>query len=77
MPRLTPIHYSKFAKFVEYLGCEFKRKSGSHIIYTRNDLDRPVVFPEDKELSFTVIMSNLKTLGISKEKFIEIMARIK
>jgi len=77
MPRLVPIYYGKFAKFLEYIGCEFDRKKGSHLIYKRSDLLRPIVFPASKELSTIVIMSNLKTLGISKDKYLEIFEKIK
>ena len=77
MPRLTPIHYGRFAKFLEYIGCEFDRKRGSHLIYKRSDLPRPIVFPASKELSVIVIMSNLKTLNISKDKYLEIVKNIK
>ena len=77
MSRLIPVHYGKFCKFLEYVGCEFVRKTGSHLIYRRNDLPRSIVVPEHKELSMTVIFSNLKTLGISKEKYQEIMEKIK
>lgn len=77
MPHLTPVHYGKFCKFLEYIGCQFVRQKGSHLIYRRNDLPRSIVVPEHKELSMTVIMSNLKTLGISKEKYQEIMEKIK
>jgi len=77
MPHLTPLHYGKFWKFLEYVGCRFERQRGSHLIYTRSDLARPIVFPAKKQLSRTVILSNLKTLNISKEKYLEIMQKIK
>ena len=77
MSRLIPVHYGKFCKFLEYVGCEFIRKTGSLLVYRRNDLPRSIVVPEHKKLSMTVIFSNLKTLGISKEKYQEIMERIK
>ncbi len=76
MPHLTPIHYGKFCKFLEYIGCEFKRKKGSHLIYTRHDLSRPIVIPEHKHLSLIVITGNLKTLGISKEKYLKLLEKI-
>ena len=77
MSRLTPVHYGRFAKFLVYVGCEFERQRGSHLIYRRYDLLRPIVFPAVKELSLTVIQSNLKTLNITKEKYLEIMEKIK
>ena len=77
MQHLIPIHYRKFSKFLEYTGCEFVRQNGSHLIYRRSDLKRPIVFPASKELSRTVIFSNLKTLNIPKEKYLEILEKIK
>ncbi|MCD4780047.1 MAG: type II toxin-antitoxin system HicA family toxin [Candidatus Omnitrophica bacterium] len=77
MPRLTPIHYGKFCKFLDYVGCSFKHQTGSHLIYTRTDLRRPIVVPKKKQLSMTVIQSNLRTLVISKEKYLEIIKIIK
>ncbi len=77
MPRLTPIHYGKFAKFLEYIGCQFVRQRGSHMIYRRSDLNRPIVFLASKQLSTIVITNNLRTLNISKEKYLEILEKIK
>ncbi len=77
MPHLVPVHYGKFAKFLEYIGCEFVRQKGSHLIYKRSDLNRPIVFPASKQLSRIVIANNLKTLNISKEKYLEIMGKIR
>lgn len=77
MSRLIPVHYGKFCKFLEYIGLTFKRQKGSHLVYVRDDLPRPVIVPEKKILSRNVIMTNLRTLDISKEKYLEIMAKIK
>lgn len=76
MPRVTPIKRSLFEKFLKFVGCEFKRKKGSHIIYSRIGLKRPVVFPEDKEVSPYIIRSNLRTLGITVEEYLEILKRL-
>lgn len=77
MPHLTPINSWKFHKFLEYVGCEFKRKKGSHLIYHRSDLSRPIVVPERKELPTFVILNNLRLLNISKEKYLLILEKIK
>ena len=74
MPQIKPIHYKDFEKFLLYVGCEFKRQKGSHRVYTRFDLFRPIVLPASKNVSVTVIRSNLHTLKISTEKYLEIMA---
>ena len=42
----------------------------------RDDLERPVVVPKHKEISVSVILSNLKTLKISPQKYLEIIIRL-
>ena len=73
MPSLRPIHYAKFQKFLAYVGCQLVRTKGSHFIYHREGLNRPVVIPAKGELPVFVILNNLKLLNISKEKYLEIM----
>lgn len=65
MPRLTPISWRKFEKFLLFVGCEYKRKRGDHRIYWRKDLKRPIVIPQEKQLPIFVIRNNLRTLKIS------------
>jgi len=51
-------------------------KQGSHRIYRRSDLIRPLVVPAHGDISITVIRSNLKTLGISPEQYLEDLKKI-
>jgi len=76
MPRLKPVSWKKFEKFVFYVGCYYERKSGDHRIYGRSDLNRPVVFPEDKEIPVFIIRNNLRTLGISHNGYLSILNRL-
>ncbi len=76
MTRLTPIHWKKFELFLLFVGCHFEREKGDHRIYWRDDLKRPVVIPRDKELPVFVIRNNLRILGISSKKYLEILKRI-
>lgn len=50
MPRITPLHWKKFEKFLLFIGCNYTRAKGDHRIYWRQDLKRPVVIPRDKQL---------------------------
>lgn len=76
MARLTPIHWKKFEKFLLFVGCHFEREKGDHRIYWREDLKRPVVIPRDKALPVFVIRNNLRILGISPRRYLEILKRI-
>ncbi len=76
MPRLTPIHWKKFEKFLLYIGCSFKREKGDHRIYWREGIKRPIVIPREKQLPIFVIRNNLRVLGIGVKEYLEILKRI-
>lgn len=76
MPKLAPIPWRKFEKFLFYVGCQFERERGDHRIYWRDDLKRPVVLPRDSALPVFVIRNNLRVLGISIKEYLEILNRL-
>ncbi len=76
MAGIKPLSWKKFEKFVVFVGCHYERKDGDHRIYSRNDLKRPVVFPEDKEIPVFIIRNNLRTLGISHNEYLNILGKI-
>jgi len=55
MPRLTPIHWKEFEKFLLDVGCRFMRQKGNHRIYWRVGLERPIVLPTYKNLPIFII----------------------
>ncbi|MBA3065097.1 type II toxin-antitoxin system HicA family toxin [bacterium] len=76
MPRITPIHYKKFEKFLFYIGCEFKRQKGDHLIYQRSDLKRPIVVPAEKSLPVFIILGLLRTLKINREEYLDSLKKL-
>jgi predicted RNA binding protein YcfA (HicA-like mRNA interferase family) len=74
--KLYPIKRKTFEKFLKYIGCTKKRTKGSHIIYSKPGLKRPVVITSDKEISSGIIRSNLRTLNLSTEEFQEIIRQL-
>ncbi len=76
MPRITPIHWKKFEKFLAFVGCVFERERGDHRIYIRDGLKRPIVIPRDTALPVFIIRNNLRVLGISPEDYLEILKRL-
>ena len=73
MGSLHPVKRKVFEKFLRYIGCTHTRTKGDHLIYTREDLKRPVVITKDKEIPVFHIRTNLRTLGIDKDEFLEIL----
>ena len=76
MARLTPISWKDFEKFILFLGCKFKHQKGSHRVYTRSGLKRPLVVPVYDEIPMFVIRNNLRILGMTTEEYLEILKRL-
>ena len=76
MNRMVSISWQEFEEFLLFVGCEFKREKGDHRIYWREGLRRPIVIPREKNLPTFIIRNNLRTLGMSREEYLEIMRKI-
>lgn len=76
MAGIRPIHHRKFEKFLLYVGCRLARQVGDHKMYVRPGLARPIVVRTLKDLPVTEIKSNLRTLNISTEEYLNIMERL-
>ena len=70
MPRITPISWQKFEEVLKKDGCYFDRQKGDHRIWKRVSLKRPIVVPVC-ELPVFIILNNLRTLGLSRDKYFE------
>ena len=76
MAALRPIRYSKFEKFLKAVGCHLVRQVGDHRVWDRPDLIRPVIVRTKKDLPIMEIKSNLRTLGISTQEYLNIIEKI-
>jgi predicted RNA binding protein YcfA (HicA-like mRNA interferase family) len=76
LSRITPISYQKLIKVFLKVGCDYKRKKGSHHILRCPNCIRPVVIPEYNEIDVEIIKNNLKTAGLSKEEYLNILKKI-
>ena len=76
MPKISSISWKKFEKFVLYTGCHLARQKGDHLIYDREDIIRPVVFPKENNIPVFIIRNNLRVLNISHDEYLEILSRL-
>jgi len=76
MSRLTPIHFRRFCKILEKEGFSFSGQSGDHLIYHKAGISRAIVIPRYKQLPIFIIKNNLRTAGISREKYLKILKEI-
>jgi predicted RNA binding protein YcfA (HicA-like mRNA interferase family) len=69
---MKPIGWHKFHKFLLSVGCTYKRKKGSHRIYSYPDIIRPIVVPEhNTPVPVFIVKNNLRLLGISEKEYLE------
>jgi len=76
MSGIAPISWKKFHKFLLCVGCRLEREKGDHRIYNKEGINRPIVVPKKNQIPIFVIKSNLRTLRISVEYYIEIIKKI-
>lgn len=76
MDRAGKVGWKRFEKFLLKVGCEFKGQEGSHRKYKKEGLLRPIIIPRDDELPSFIVANNLRTLGISKKVYTEMMNRL-
>jgi predicted RNA binding protein YcfA (HicA-like mRNA interferase family) len=76
MAKAGKVGWRRFEKFLLKVGCEFKGQTGSHRRYKKSGLLRAIIIPCDDELPQFIILNNLRTLGISKKIYLEMIARL-
>jgi len=70
VPRLTPVSCHQLVRFFESRGYRKDRQRGSHLALVKPGTARPVVIPMHSEVSTGVILSNLRTAGVSRDEFL-------
>ena len=73
MPKIATVHYRKLVRVFEKKGFVFDRQEGDHLIYVRGDIKRPIVIPTYKSIPVFIILNNLKTAGISRKEYLELL----
>jgi predicted RNA binding protein YcfA (HicA-like mRNA interferase family) len=76
MPAIRPIHYSNFERFLKEIGCHLVRQEGDHRVWVRADLIRPIIVRAKKDLPIMEIKSNLRTLGMSNQEYLNILDQV-
>ena len=76
MPRIVPISYKKLTRLVEIEGFTLVRESGDHMIFTKAGIIRPVVVPRYNAIPVFIIKNILRTAGISRDKYFELLEKV-
>jgi hypothetical protein len=51
------------------------RISGDHIVLVKNGMARPVVIPKYSEIGLDIIKSNMRTAGMSRDRYFELLRK--
>ena len=75
MSRLTPIHWRRLVCVFERDGFTVVRQEGDHVVMTRAGCERPLVIPQWREVPRFIIQNNMRTAGMSRARYFELLAR--
>ncbi len=73
MPPLRPVDYRTLARVFEQDGFAFNRQHGDHLIYTKAAVKRPLVIPMYGEVPVFIIKNLLRTAGMSRERYFDLL----
>ncbi len=76
MPKIFPTDWKTQVKIFEKFGCKFTRQKGNHLIFNHPEARRPVIIPKYEEVTLTIIRTNMKTVGMSREEYFKILESI-
>jgi len=74
MARLTPVHWKTLECVFLKDGFTFERQHGDHRSYVKPGILRPVIIPTYREISVQIIQANLRTAGMTRERYLELLA---
>jgi len=76
--KITPTHYETLIKIFELDGFVVQRKKGDHVVMTKAGIKRPLVIKTSPKLvPVTHIRTNMTTAGMTREKFFELLEKVK
>lgn len=78
MPKIIPIDYRKLVQVFEAEGFTISRTKGDHISMTKAGVKRPLVIKTSpRKVAVTHIRTNLTTAGISRDRYFELVEKVK
>jgi predicted RNA binding protein YcfA (HicA-like mRNA interferase family) len=76
MPKISPIPARKLMRVFERAGFTCVRIEGDHYVYTKDDVLRPIVIPDWREIPVFIIKNNLRSANIGREEYFTLLAEV-
>lgn len=77
MPRLTAVHWKILECIFLLYGFKYERQKGDHRSYNKDGVLRPIVLPTYKAVQIDIILNNMRTAGMTREKYFELLEECK
>ena len=75
MASIRPVSYKQLVRVFEADGFRCVREEGDHMVFTKPGVIRPVVIPKYASVPVFVIKNNLRTAGLSRERYLKLLKR--
>ena len=75
MPKLSAVSYKELTRVFEADGFRLVREEGDHMVYIKRGVRRPVVIPKYSAVPVFVIKNNLRTAGMSRNRYFELLGQ--
>ncbi|MBU1017042.1 MAG: type II toxin-antitoxin system HicA family toxin [Patescibacteria group bacterium] len=76
MPKITPQNYKILVKLFGMDGWEYIGTSGDHIQLKKAGFIRRIVIPKKKDIPVFIILNNLRTAKISRDRYFELLKEV-
>ena len=73
MPRLIPVNWKVLESIFLKDGFVFDRQVGDHRAYVKPGISRPVIIPTYKEIDVDIIISNIRTAGMTRDRYFKLL----
>lgn len=75
--RITPVHWRVLECVFLKAGFVLERQRGSHRVYIKKGVKRPIIIPERPQVDVSIIHSNLRTAGLTREQYFNLLDECK
>ena len=75
MPKLSPVSFKVLQCVFELDGFTHVRTEGDHLVLTKPGVLRSVVIPKYAGIPVFIIKNNLRTAGMSRERYFELLGQ--
>lgn len=73
MPRITPVRWQILECVFKLAGFTYDGERGDHVRYTKRGVVRPIIIPKYKSIGVHIIRSNLRTAGLDRGLYFQLL----